>query len=261
MLSLKKAGHCGTLDPQAEGLLVVALGSATRLLRYISFEPKTYEFGILFGSETDSFDSEGMITAQGGTFPPETQLRDCLKQFTGIIEQVPPAFSAVHVDGVRAYTLARQGTIPELSPRKITVYDLQMTRYDTDEQRAEFVISCSTGTYIRSLVRDIAHTCNTYGTAQFIRRLSAGVFSLKDAIDLETTTEPLQYCIPAERIFNAEDIIEIDSDQLKHIRFGQSLAITDTNESGSTIFARNNESIVAVLRKKPSGIYHPETVF
>ena len=175
VLKVKKIGHAGTLDPQASGLLVIAVGSSTRLIQYLPNEPKVYRFGLQFGSQTDTLDNTGSIIADGGSFPPSAQLQAALNRFHGEYLQVPPAFSAKKINGVRAYKMARNGDNPPLKPCKVTIHSLDLIQYDQDKGLAELELSCSGGTYVRALVRDLASELNTYGFASFIRRCRSGI--------------------------------------------------------------------------------------
>lgn len=260
LLKTKKVGHCGTLDPEAEGLLLIAIGSSTRLLRYVKTEPKTYEFGIQFGSETDSFDLEGKIVADGGRFPSENELVESLKLFRGEIQQTPPLFSAIKIEGVRACDLARKGITPELKERPVTIHNLELISYDSKNGAAQFVVSCSTGTYVRSLVRDIAHACETFGTATFIKRTKIGDFFINDAIALDTTDSPEKRLISITDVFKNEYQAELSDSEFKNITQGRDIYIENVPDDNTTIFAKYNGNIVAVLKKIDVLRYHPEIV-
>ncbi|HEX2958809.1 MAG TPA: tRNA pseudouridine(55) synthase TruB [Chitinispirillaceae bacterium] len=260
LLKTRKVGHCGTLDPEAEGLLLVAVGSSTRLLRYVKTEPKGYEFGIQFGSETDSFDLEGRIVADGGRFPSESELHECLKQFKGKILQTPPLFSAIKIEGTRACDLVRKGVTPELKEREITVHHLESVSYDSTLGIARLIVSCSTGTYVRSLVRDIAHACGTFGTATFIKRTKIGDFSIDDAIALDTITSLEERLISNATVFKNEYQVEFSSSEIEKISQGKNIYIEGVPEDCTVIFAKFNGKVVAVLEQINTSLYHPETV-
>lgn len=260
LLKTKKVGHCGTLDPEAEGLLLIAVGSSTRLLRYVKTEPKSYEFGIQFGSETDSFDLEGKIVADGGRFPSEDELTESLKRFRGNIPQKPPLFSAIKIEGVRACDLARKGITPELKERQIAIHNLELVSYDGKSGLAQLVVSCSTGTYVRSLVRDIAHTCETFGTTTFIRRIKIGDFFIDDAIALETATSLEERLISNTDVFKNEYQVELQNAEFEKISQGRDIYIENVPDDCAVIFAKYNGKLFTVLKKIDALRYHPEVV-
>lgn len=177
-LGTKKVGHTGTLDSFADGLLVVLTGQLTRLVPHITNFRKTYLALIEFAAETDTLDPTGKVVATGPV-PSEEQVREALKRFNGTIEQVPPVFSALHVGGKRASDIARSGEVPELKSRSVIIYSI--TLLDFYDKYALIEVSCSKGTYIRSLARDIAKECGTVAHLRALRRTSVGPFLLKDA--------------------------------------------------------------------------------
>ncbi len=198
-----KVGHGGTLDPLATGVLPIALGEATKLAGRMLDSDKVYDFTIGFGVETDSLDLEGKVIATSEVLPTLAQVEAILPQFTGPIEQVPPTYSALKVDGKRAYDLARAGELVELKPRKINVHalcasaplrepnDLAQRRRGAEEKEAFVTLTAhvSKGTYIRSLARDIAIALGTVGHVTMLRRTKAGPFTLENAISLDILFE------------------------------------------------------------------------
>lgn len=182
-----KVGHGGTLDPLASGVLPVALGEATKLAGRMLGADKVYEFSIRFGEETDTLDAEGEVVARSDVRPTPEAVEAVLARFTGEIEQLPPAYSALKVDGRRAYDLARRGEAVELKPRRVTVHSLGFRRAGSDE--ATLTARVSKGTYIRSLARDIARALDSVGHVTMLRRLEAGPFTLDSAISLDKMGE------------------------------------------------------------------------
>ena len=173
-----KVGHGGTLDPLAEGVLPIALGEATKLAGRMLDASKIYEFTLRFGEETDTLDTEGAVIATSDVRPTRAEVLAILPRFTGGIEQVPPAYSALKVDGQRAYDLARAGEMVELKARTVTIHSLVL-RNDADEgalTEVTLVAHVSKGTYIRSLARDIAYGLETCGHVTYLRRTKAGPF-------------------------------------------------------------------------------------
>ncbi|RZJ99222.1 MAG: tRNA pseudouridine(55) synthase TruB, partial [Novosphingobium sp.] len=178
-----KVGHGGTLDPLATGVLPIALGEATKLAGRMLDASKVYAFTVRFGAETDTLDLEGKVIAESEHRPAPAELEAVLPRFTGPIEQVPPAYSALMVDGERAYDLARKGEVVELKSRHVTIHELRLVAADENEATLEAHVS--KGTYIRSLARDIARALGTVGHVTMLRRLRAGPFDLSQAISLD----------------------------------------------------------------------------
>ncbi|MCL2834996.1 MAG: tRNA pseudouridine(55) synthase TruB [Treponema sp.] len=181
-LGTGKVGHTGTLDKFAGGLLLVLAGKALKLTSLFSYCKKVYEGVILFGTETDTLDPEGKITTNG-KFPSRDEVEAALNLFRGDIMQAPPAFSAIHIDGKRAYELSRQGKPPEMQKRPVTIYSLELISWDPPYAGIQVV--CSAGTYIRSLARDIAQAAGSCAHLSALRRTAIGNFLLEDAIDGE----------------------------------------------------------------------------
>jgi tRNA pseudouridine55 synthase len=182
-----KVGHGGTLDPLATGVLPIALGEATKLCGRMLDATKTYAFTVQFGTETDTLDLEGKVIAESPVRPTRAEIEAVLPRFTGPIEQVPPAYSALKVDGERAYDLARKGEAVELKSRSVTIHDLAIEAADADS--VTLIAQVSKGTYIRSLARDIALALGTVGHVTMLRRLKAGPFGIEAAISLDKLNE------------------------------------------------------------------------
>lgn len=186
MLGTRKFGHIGTLDPMASGVLPVAIGNATKMIPFLEDaheNVKEYVFGMRFGFETNTLDITGVQTARDDFVPDENAVRASLQHFIGCVMQTPPAFSAVHVGGARAYEMARRGVVPEMRPRPITIYQLEMTGRCGDSWL--FRVRCSRGTYVRALGRDIARRCGAMATLDMIRRTETNGFTLKNAVKLD----------------------------------------------------------------------------
>ena len=178
-----KVGHGGTLDPLADGVLPIALGEATKLAGRMLDARKEYEFTLSFGAETDTLDLEGTVIATSDVRPSRKDIEAVLPRFTGPIEQVPPAYSALKVDGARAYDLARAGVDVQLKSRGVTIHGLRIV--DAGTGAVTLCAHVSKGTYIRSLARDIAHALGTVGHVNRLRRTRAGPFGLDTAISLD----------------------------------------------------------------------------
>ena len=185
-----KVGHGGTLDPLASGVLPIALGEATKLAGRMLDSDKSYDFTISFGSETDTLDAEGVVIATSDARPTAAELIAVLPRFTGPIAQVPPAYSALKVDGARAYDLARAGEEVTLASRNVTVHALTPHPHaDGVLDEITLTAAVSKGTYIRSLARDIAQALGTVGHVTYLRRTKAGPFDLSQAISLDKLAE------------------------------------------------------------------------
>ena len=183
-LGAAKAGHGGTLDPLATGILPIALGEATKTVAWAMAGRKTYEFQIRWGEARSTDDREGEVVATSDHRPDRSAIEAVLPRFTGEISQLPPIYSALKVDGERAYALARQGEEVTLSPRAVTIHGLRLLGMP-DPDRADFEADVGKGTYIRSLARDIAQALGTVGHVSVLRRTLVGPFGLARAISLE----------------------------------------------------------------------------
>lgn len=222
-----KVGHGGTLDPLASGVLPIALGEATKLAGRMLDSDKVYEFTIRFGEETDTLDAEGKVVATSGKQPTLAEIEAILPRFTGAIEQVPPAFSALKVEGRRAYDLARAGEDVVLASRAVTVHVLEIVA----QAHAEVTLSAavSKGTYIRSLARDIARALDTVGHVTMLRRTRAGPFGLESAISLDKLTGAAkarsleQHLLPLTAGLDDIPALPVTPDQAGALRQGRKL--------------------------------------
>jgi len=185
-LGIKKAGHTGTLDKFARGLLIILLGKYTRLAPFFTKLDKRYRAVIVFGQETDTLDPEGKIVKTGRIPGYETIMNLTIK-FTGVMEQVPPVYSAVHINGVRAYKAALKGENPILSSRKVRISEISLITYKDAELKID--ITCSKGTYIRSLARDMGAEASSCAYVRALKRIGIGDFKIEDAVTLEEFTE------------------------------------------------------------------------
>jgi len=242
-----KVGHGGTLDPLATGVLPIAIGEATKLCGRMLDASKIYEFTIGFGKETETLDVEGAVTETSDHRPTLTEVDAVLPQFTGPIEQVPPKYSALKIDGKRAYDLARVGVEVEMKLRGVTIFTLSVSPEpvegrssvdrgaSTSSAQTELLDSVtltanvSKGTYIRSLARDIARALNTVGHVTMLRRTKAGPFMLKQAISLDKLNEIgkgadiTDYLLPLEAGLDDIPAFDLTPDQAKLLRQGMTL--------------------------------------
>jgi len=222
-----KIGHGGTLDPLASGVLPIALGEATKLAGRMLDATKAYDFTIRFGEETDTLDAEGQIVETSGVRPTPQQVEAVLPRFTGKIEQVPPAYSALKIEGKPAYARARAGETVPMKARTVTVSSLRAIAEDPDAVMLSAEVS--KGTYIRSLARDIAHALNTVGHVTMLRRTRAGPFSLASAISLDFLEEAAKAraltrtVLPLEAALDDIPALPVTSRQAEMLRQGQRL--------------------------------------
>ena len=233
-----KVGHGGTLDPLATGVLPVAVGEATKLAGRMLDSDKVYDFTIRFGVETDTLDAEGREIGASDVRPTPAEVEAVLPRFTGPIEQVPPAYSALKVDGARAYDLARAGEEVVLATRSVTIHSLALSSPAgwNGLEAATLTAHVSKGTYIRSLARDIAHALGTVGHVTMLRRIKAGPFTLESAISLDKLAEAAkdraleQLLLPLRAGLDDIPALSLTPDQAGLLRRGQVLAGTTADD-------------------------------
>lgn len=218
-LNTKKIGHAGTLDPDAAGVLPVFVGRATRLLEYVAEDTKCYRVELRFGQKTDTGDDSGSVISTSDIFRPTAeQLKAALSHFTATIEQIPPMYSAVRYEGKKLYELARAGIEVERKPRSITIYKLELIHQGNETIVLD--VECSKGTYIRTLVEDIAEYLGMCGTVSFLLRTKAGRFTISMAKTLEEIAEaPIEYLMPSE--LAAEHFPELILTENQAVRISQ----------------------------------------
>jgi tRNA pseudouridine55 synthase len=185
LFAAKRAGHAGTLDPLASGCLPIALGEATKTVAFVMDGRKTYQFTVRWGEERDTDDAEGRVVASSPARPTPEAIRALLPRFTGTIEQVPPRFSALKIEGERAYDLAREGKVVELAPRPVDIHRLELVAMP-DAEHAVLAAECGKGTYVRALARDLGRTLDCLGHVVALRRTAVGSFTEGCAVSLDT---------------------------------------------------------------------------
>ena len=201
-MQAQKAGHGGTLDPLASGVLPIALGEATKTVNFIQDAIKTYEFEVTWGEQRSTDDAEGDAIQTSDKRPSLEQIQGLLPEFTGDIEQIPPQFSAVKIDGERAYDIARDGGVAEIKPRHAFIESL--TIIDHDENTTRFECICGKGTYIRSIARDLGAKLGCFGYVSALKRTRVGCFALDDAISLDIFLEIID---KPEQVRNSDDFL------------------------------------------------------
>jgi len=261
MLNARKAGHGGTLDPMATGILPLAFGEATKTVSYIMDGTKEYLFTARWGESRDTDDAEGEVTGTSNVRPDEQAIKNVLPQFTGDIEQVPPTYSAIKVDGRRAYDMARADEEVDLQPRTILIESIELAGIP-DKDRAEFRVVSGKGAYMRGLARDIAVALGTLGHVSALRRTRLGPFAEDDAISLDKLQE-LGHTTPADDILRPvetalDDIpaLAMTEDEARRLKCGQSVSalkvakripLTDIQQ-GETVFAMTEGKPIALAR-------------
>ena len=250
---IRRAGHTGTLDPRASGVLVVLIGPAVRLSEYVSASDKRYQAIIRLGSSTDTYDAEGRFTRESSKplEVTEEQFETTLKGFIGEIEQIPPAYSAIKVKGRHAYDMARKGEEVELEPRKIQVFHLEVLEWAPPEVVIE--AHCSSGTYVRSLANDVGNALGCGAYLVGLRRTKSGRFSLRDATPLRKLQEAFtagnwyQYLIPAAEALGDWEILELNPDQVDEVRHGHRVPAAPGTHPGMVRGVSMAGELVALL--------------
>jgi tRNA pseudouridine55 synthase len=254
LFGAKKAGHGGTLDPLASGVLPIALGEATKTVPFVMDGKKEYRFTLRFGEARSTEDAEGEVTATSEVRPGDAAILGALPAFVGEIEQTPPAFSAIKIEGRRAYDLARAGEKVAVRPRRVHIEHLALAaRPDADH--ADFVVRCGKGTYIRSLGRDLARALGTVGHLSALRRAATGPFREEAAISL-SKLEALGHIpallgalAPVATALDDIPALALTEAQADRLRQGQPVALTrDAPPSGALLRAEAGSRLVALVR-------------
>ena len=226
-LSPSKIGHAGTLDPLATGVLPIALGHATKLIPFVMDGTKVYDFTVTWGIETDTDDAAGAPLKTSPKRPSRTEILAAIPHFIGDIWQLPPAYSALKVDGKRAYDLARTGQQVHLKERRIHIDALDVLETTTDT--ASFRVTCGKGTYVRSLGRDLGRMLGCFGYITALRRIACGPFRIEDAIPLSTFSDknPPVSLLPMDKALNHLPILAVPTALATRLRQGQRLPLRD----------------------------------
>jgi tRNA pseudouridine55 synthase len=261
IFNAQKAGHGGTLDPLADGLLPIALGEATKTVPYVMDGTKTYRFTLKFGEQRSTDDAEGEVIARSDQRPTDDEIRAALPAFIGDISQVPPAFSAIKVDGERAYDLAREGEKVELASRIIRVEDFRLTARPSADA-AVFEVRSGKGAYMRSLARDLAQHLGSVGHVSALRRLSVGGFTEKHAISLDSLRAlghgpaAFEHLLPIETALDDIPALALSATEAIRLRSGQPVGLLHRQDRdrirgftpGGMVCAMSDGKIVALTR-------------
>lgn len=272
-LSPEKAGHAGTLDPLATGLLPIALGEATKAINAAMDGKKVYRFTVAWGLETTTHDLEGEPVDRSDRRPSRSEIEAMLPDFLGVIDQVPPSFSAIKVDGQRAYDLARDGELVELPSRPIEIDRLELVGFETDA--AQFEVQCGKGTYVRALARDFGRALACFGHVSDLRRVQVGPFGPDDLIPFshfqralsEDASRPsledlLTHVLPVKAALRDWPCVQVDPPRALSLRNGQSVLITGRTlpAEADFAFAQIRGDLIA-LGSIQKGKFTPKRVF
>jgi len=268
LFKAQKCGHAGTLDPLATGMLPIALGEATKTVPYVMDGQKTYRFAVTWGSQTNTDDLEGEIINTSDKRPSEQEIRDVMTRYVGEIEQVPPQYSAVKINGERAYKLARGGEEVVIEARKVEIHRFDIVEI-RDENTTLFEVECGKGTYVRSLARDMGLDLGCYGHVSELRRTAVDPFneddliSLQELIDLEGDLEALDGQVLATGIA-LEDLPEVpvSKEQVNRIRSGNPVLLRgrDAISFADEAYATSGRDLIAI-GSIDKGSFMPKRVF
>lgn len=263
----RRIGHAGTLDPMASGVLVLALGQATRLMEYLTVSQKRYRAVVTLGIATDTYDAEGAVVEEKplpAGFAPE-MVEAALAGFRGPIEQVPPVYSAIKVGGRPAYDRARAGEDVQLQPRRVEIYDLRLTAFEPPELTLE--LTCSAGTYVRSLAHDLGQALGSAAMLSALQRTASGRFLVQEAVswpELEAGFADgswQRYLLPADFALADAPQVTLDADGLVDVGHGRAIRGEAVTEGLARAYAPDGK-FVAVLRGDPGrGHWQPHKVF
>ena len=247
---IKQIGHTGTLDPLADGVLPVAIGKATRLIEYLD-EGKGYIASLQFGKVSDTYDTEGNVTDFSDKKVPKEEIINALAKFQGEIEQIPPAYSAVHYNGKRLYELAREGNVPvDIPKRKVFVEKIDLVEFDEQNQTAQIEVECSKGTYIRSIVHDLGQELGCGAVMFGLLRTRAGKFTVDNAVKLDDITD---LTVAEKYLHNPVEVLSYKSyrltaEELDKVKHGQWIVTKDYDEDEIVCLVYNNK-LCAIAQK------------
>lgn len=277
IFNAQKAGHAGTLDPLATGVLPIALGEGTKTVAFLVDADKTYRFTIEWGRTTDTFDREGRTIAASDVRPSREAIEAALPQFIGEIEQIPPAFSAIKVDGERAYDLARAGEEVELKPRPVRIDGLRIVNVP-DSDHVELELDCGKGTYVRAIVRDLAEAVGACGHVSALRRTRVGPFGEANAVGLDSLEDlghkarQLEALLPVETALDDIPALAVTDEDAFKLKQGRPIVLVPRhvealkarlNPGSRTVSAMSGGVVVALCEMRagklePSRVFHLE---
>ncbi len=264
--NIRRAGHTGTLDPRASGVLVILIGPAVRLSEYVSASDKRYQAVLRLGATTDTYDADGRILTTAPVDKlTEMQFEEALDTFIGEIEQVPPPYSAIKIKGRKAYEMARQGEEVDLSPRKIHMYSLELLEWAPPE--AVIDVYCSSGTYVRSLAHDMGMKLGVGAHLIGLRRTKSGRFTLRDAVPLRRLREAFedgtwyQFVIPAAEALSDWPAIELTQEEVDALRHGHRIPADNVTNNMARGISEQGELVALLEHAVESNEWQPRKVF
>ena len=263
IFNAKKAGHAGTLDPLASGILPVAFGEATKTVPFVQDGEKAYRFTVRWGAETDSDDSDGAVVRESDARPALADIEEALPAFVGDIMQKPPSYSAIKVNGERAYDMARDGEIVDLPARPVTIYSLVLTASSRDEATLE--AQCGKGTYVRAIARDLGRALGCLGHVTALRRTRVGPFAEAEATPLAAfeaqDAAPASFMLDVEAGLSDVPCVVVDRDAAARLRRGQSLILRGRDAPAGGVAYASCGGVPVAFGEVVEGALEPSRVF
>jgi len=259
----KKVGHAGTLDPAACGILPIALGEATKTIQFMQDRDKTYLFEVTWGQERNTDDIEGEVTQTSSSRPSEAEISKIIPNFIGEVDQTPPKFSAIKIDGERAYNLSRAGEDVEMKSRRVHIHDLKLIEFNKDTAR--FEMNCGKGTYVRSVGRDMGRILGCFGYISYLERTKVGNFTKDTSIlldkleDIVLSSEPDLYVLPVVTVLDDISVLALTDSEIKRVRNGQTINLPP-DIKGEIILALGGNKPIGILRRDGLEL-HPSRLF
>jgi len=250
---IKKIGHLGTLDPIAEGVLVIAISEATKLIEFLMKADKSYRATMVLGATSDTYDSEGEIVKVAKNIPELSEIEKNLNDFIGEIDQIPPKYSAIKINGRKAYDLARHGEEFEIKSRKVKIQNIGIVKYEYPKLIID--VDCGSGTYIRSLINDLGQQMKVGAYMIDLLRTRVGQFKLSEACSLEELDEKGigNFIIYPEDIDLGFGIINLSLDEVEKLGFGQTISRDDIKSNAKMFYGIFNNKLVGILEKSKNG--------
>lgn len=269
LMDAQKAGHAGTLDPLASGLLPVALGEATKTVPFLMEAEKSYEFDIAFGTSTETLDAEGDVTGRSDARPTKDAIEAVLPRFVGAVEQIPPKYSAIKIDGKRAYDLARAGEAVAMKTRTVRIDSVALTHFNGDV--ASFTVDCGKGTYVRSLARDICAALSEAGErieghVSRLRRTRVGVFHVKQSLTLDGLSELCdgaradEGLLPLSTALDDIPVLAVTDTQQADLKQGRAIAAPSSHHHVQWVLAEADGIAIALCQPRDGQLW-PKRVF
>lgn len=254
-LGVKRVGHGGTLDPFATGLLVLLVGRATRLLPYLEGEPKVYEATIRLGAETDTDDGTGTVV-RTAPVPDRAVVEQAMRGLTGAVDQMPPAYSAKQVAGQRAHAAARRGSPLDLAPANVTVHSWVARAWR--ERDVDVTVSCSGGTYVRALARDVGRAAGSAAHLAALRRLRSGPFDVRDAATLDALRGGTAAVLPPVAAVPSMPVVALDADSVRQVRQGRDVPGADGGADRAALV--DHAGALVAIAQRTGDWWHARTV-